>query len=727
MASDAFGLIGTVIDAKYRVDEVVGEGGFGIVYRGMRATFDDAVAIKCLKVPPHFTDDAKRLFFDRFREEGKLLSKLCRAHLSIVQVYDFGVTRAPVGAQVPYLVLEWLEGMDLEDVLAQRAAPFGEAEAMELLRPAVEAIATAHRMSIAHRDLKPGNLQLTRDEHGQRMKVLDFGIAKAMQEGETATQRATHTSSGFSAFSAKYGAPEQFLSKQYGSTGPWTDVHALGLILVHMVTGRPPLDGDDSFELFGAATAATRPTPRVRGASVSDRFEAMCGKAIALMPKDRFADAGELLGAMDAILRASKPAPPKPEVRTAKQAPASQALRAPETRLAVATFVPGQGKEQERAATAPAPTRPEAMGPATELAGALRTFVAEPARAASTEMTSAGATGPVNKGVPRWAMGPTVAGLVVLVAIVAEKVWSGKQKEREEAAALAADSARRAQAEASASAAVAASAEAKRKADEERAARDKVTGEMVKIPAGTFKMGSEDGEKDEKPAHEVVVSAFEMDRTEVTVAAYRACVEAGKCEASDTVYAPDYYKTAADVKLFSGFCNWGKTDRATHPINCVDWKQAAAFCEWAGKRLPTEEEWEYAARGTDGRKYPWGDSAPGPTLLNACGAECRVMWAKKGFTTKVMYEGTDGYEDTAPVGSFASGASPFGLQDMAGNVWEWTSSWYSADYSKNRAGTYRVYRGGGWGNDAPADVRAADRNRNAPSDRDYDLGFRCAR
>jgi formylglycine-generating enzyme required for sulfatase activity len=92
-----------------------------------------------------------------------------------------------------------------------------------------------------------------------------------------------------------------------------------------------------------------------------------------------------------------------------------------------------------------------------------------------------------------------------------------------------------------------------------------------------------------------------------------------------------------------------------------------------------------------------------------------------------MYEGTDGYEDTAPVGSFASGASPFGLQDMAGNVWEWTSSWYSEDYSKNRADTYRVYRGGGWLNVAPSSFRAALRSGLAPTDRFIFLGFRCAR
>lgn len=115
----------------------------------------------------------------------------------------------------------------------------------------------AHGMRIAHRDLKPANLYVM--SGGGRLKVLDFGIAKAMPEGETATQRATQTQSGFSSFSTGYGAPEQFQSKKYGPTGPWTDVHALGLILVEMVTGRPPLDGDAAHAPHAAARISCAP------------------------------------------------------------------------------------------------------------------------------------------------------------------------------------------------------------------------------------------------------------------------------------------------------------------------------------------------------------------------------------------------------------------------------------------------------------------------------------
>ena len=297
---DLFGLLGTTIKEQYRIDAVVGEGGFGVVYRGFHLSFERPIAIKCLKVPPHFTAEAQKLFHERFREEGRLLSMLSD-HPSIVKVFDFGITKSAAGGGVPYLVLEWLDGQELGHVLRDRGVPFSEKEALQLLRPAVDAIALAHSLGIAHRDLKPANLILAHTARGQMIKVLDFGIAKAMQEGETATQLATRTTSGFNAFSPQYGAPEQFLSKKYGPTGPWTDVHALALILVHLVSGRPPYEGETAFETIGDATSPSRPTPRMRGAQVSDQLESVCARALAPMAKDRYADASQLLAALDAI------------------------------------------------------------------------------------------------------------------------------------------------------------------------------------------------------------------------------------------------------------------------------------------------------------------------------------------------------------------------------------------------------------------------------------------
>jgi formylglycine-generating enzyme required for sulfatase activity len=248
---------------------------------------------------------------------------------------------------------------------------------------------------------------------------------------------------------------------------------------------------------------------------------------------------------------------------------------------------------------------------------------------------------------------------------------------------------------------------------------------MIAIPAGKLAMGAADGDDDEKPVHPVDVPAFCLDRTEVTVAAYTACVRRGACTpAASTV---DWPKIGdAERKLWSAFCNAG-TDRDTHPINCVDWTQADAFCRANGKRLPTEEEWEYAARGAEARLYPWGDAPPDAKHLNACGSECVSAGKTRGETWAAMYEGHDGFFGTAPVGSFPLGATPLGLVDMAGNVWEWTASVHCDYTDPKKCTTDRVNRGGGWFNDFPPDVQGANRNEAVASYRNRDLGFRCAR
>jgi formylglycine-generating enzyme required for sulfatase activity len=213
---------------------------------------------------------------------------------------------------------------------------------------------------------------------------------------------------------------------------------------------------------------------------------------------------------------------------------------------------------------------------------------------------------------------------------------------------------------------------------------------MVHIPGGTFDMGSNEGGDDEKPVHAVRLAPFSIDRTEVTVAAYAVCVGAGRC-------------TTADHGRKDA-CNAGKSDRRDHPINCVDWSQAAAYCAYAGKRLPTEEEWEYVARGPEGRIYPWGDAEPSSQLC----------WSR------------DAGQGTCAVGSHPSGASPFGVLDMAGDALEWTKSPYCSYSGGDCAESFRVVRGGSWGVLAAMAVRGGVRGKLAPSYRSHYLGFRCA-
>jgi formylglycine-generating enzyme required for sulfatase activity len=249
-------------------------------------------------------------------------------------------------------------------------------------------------------------------------------------------------------------------------------------------------------------------------------------------------------------------------------------------------------------------------------------------------------------------------------------------------------------------------------------------------------MGSKD-EDDEKPIHDVKLAPYEIDTTEVTVAAWKACEAASVCRANPVTV--EFEGLTEAEKKSAKFCNASRTDRQDHPINCVDWNDATAFCKWAGKRLPTEAEWEYAARaiksgGVDSRTFPWGKSAPDPQVVNACGTECVALLKRedlfeKDQSTDPLYKGDDAFAVTAPVASFPKGATDLGIMDMAGNVAEWVDDWYGA-YNPSAppsSGTKRAIRGGSWEQQASRRLRVTGRGKDAPTFRDITQGFRCAR
>lgn len=242
--------------------------------------------------------------------------------------------------------------------------------------------------------------------------------------------------------------------------------------------------------------------------------------------------------------------------------------------------------------------------------------------------------------------------------------------------------------------------------------------EMILVPEGPFVRGSEHGDSDEVPVRTIFQNAFLIDKYEVTVAQYRACVASGRC-------APPEKFLGAQHTYEENLCNGRRSDRDNHPINCMRWWEADQFCQWAGKRLPTEAEWEKAARGTDGRRFPWG----------AQQANC---------DRAAIDDGGDGCgrESTWPVGSFPEGVSPYGVMDMSGNVWEWVADWYARDYysmapdknpfngTRNRAESAppKVLRGGSWADQTEMIHRTANRVQYNPNTHpDYTVGFRCAK
>jgi formylglycine-generating enzyme required for sulfatase activity len=223
----------------------------------------------------------------------------------------------------------------------------------------------------------------------------------------------------------------------------------------------------------------------------------------------------------------------------------------------------------------------------------------------------------------------------------------------------------------------------------------------VAVPAGSFQMGSTTGALDEQPVHKVTGPAFQIDRTEVTNGRYAQCVSAGACS------APALQSSATRRQYF------GDARFQDFPVIQVSWTQASQFCAWTGGRLPTEAEWERAARGTsDARTYPWGDSTP----------DC----------TKANFAGCVG--DTDRVGQRPAGQSPYGVQDMAGNVWEWTADWYDASYYTRspesnpqgpETGSLKVMRGGCWVS-GTASLRSTCRKAELPGTWAPNVGFRCA-
>jgi formylglycine-generating enzyme required for sulfatase activity len=253
---------------------------------------------------------------------------------------------------------------------------------------------------------------------------------------------------------------------------------------------------------------------------------------------------------------------------------------------------------------------------------------------------------------------------------------------------------------------------------------------MVYVPGGIFWMGSSDeeidaalvvcasylpdcepGKPEESPQHEVYLDAFWVDWTEVTNAQYRRCVDAGVCgpPSETNSYTRDSY--------------YGNPEFDAYPVIRVDWHKADTYCRWAGRRLPTEAEWEKAARGTDKRIFPWGN-APDGTRLHFCDRDCPDPWKNPGVD--------DGWpNDTAPAESYLTGASPYGVLNMAGNVAEWTSSLYQAypyDAMDGRedvqADADRVLRGGSY-NVSQRNGRCASRWSVKPAMSARNLGFRC--
>ncbi|MBW2455641.1 MAG: SUMF1/EgtB/PvdO family nonheme iron enzyme [Deltaproteobacteria bacterium] len=740
-SEDPFDLCGVAIDDKYRVDTLVGRGGFGVVYRGVHIGFDEPIAVKCLKLPGELTERERDELLSRLKDEGRVLHRLSKLSSGIVQALDVGAMTTPNDQWVPYLILEWLEGETLAEYIRSRKDR-GEGahsldEALELMEPAARALAVAHQQKVAHRDVKPENIYLTEVSGQRTLKVLDFGIAKVLTQHATFTAAPAATAKQASAFTPSYGAPEQF-NKKRGATGPWTDVFALALILVELVSGERALDGDDATQLYiSAADPASRPTLRYHGVETSNAVEDVFRRALAIEPGDRYQDAGAFWDALSAAA-GQKPRvdPAQTDVSETGEFISHHDISLEPEDLSDAVIPPVKDEaeglpstKRERSARPPAPA---ARGRASSRSGKGdgRGLLDETAVTPETTVT----TDPPASS--RWV--PVVvllalAGAALLYLQLREIGLSEVDDRHTDSQRSAAPTTPTSPVPSSVRSgmplvrdggvggtSMADGAVDGPDAEPLDAALDGAGGgggagganPAVEPPEGMVLIAAGDGDAG--------AAGFFIDRVEVSTKDYQECVAAGRCVRATRVVLDELSAAALGVEGVDSTTTpeqlaaaWGKRCNATraaldHPVNCVNHGSADDYCRYRSKRLPTSTEWTLAAGGPD-RRFPWGDTQP------ECTTACYGLNGScVGIASKVA---------SCPGGARSGDITPEGVVDLAGNLAEWV-----ADPAPDKATggqPWHLLRGGSFTDEASRLVVATKRAIPAVTAH-VTVGFRCA-
>lgn len=673
--------VGAVFAKDYRVVGQLAEGGFGAVYKVEQISNGRLRALKIL----HAGVLEKAGMRERFAQEARIGAMIESEH--VVEVSAAGIDEA---TGTPWLAMELLDGETLAQMMATRSR-LGAAEVLSILEDVCDALGAAHRKGILHLDLKPENLFVAKRRlRGVTsvVKVLDFGIARIIAENRRSATVTTAIASWL------WAPPEQAMKG--AKVSPASDVWSLGLIGFHLLTGGYYWDAanvEHGAEINGMAVlvevqTGALPLASERAAQLGvaevlpGGFDGWFARCVARVAGDRYRDANDAIEGLRVVLASV----------TAGSAVVLVAQHSPTVSISAPPMAP---------ALLPAGSQTEVMvGVENRTTGGWTPTISTPPRVAlaptrqlRTTMVVLGVLG---------VGGALGVGLFRLIEKSPGRVTSPPR------VVLAARDA--------------------------RPPSPTCPSGMALIPAGAFTMGADNVEA---RRHQVRVSAFCLDYTEVTVAQYRACAARGECPAGPTTEM--FSSETSEDRLRNRECNGGRPDRDTHPMNCIDWPGSNRFCRAAGKLLPTEAQWEYAARGTDGRRNPWGDEPPDETRVNACGGECAEMLRRDfGYRGLIpQYPGNDGWTSTAPVGSYPAGRSPFGTLDMTGNVWEWTADWYG-EYATNEQadvldptgptyGVGRVYRGGSWDSRDGLWPYATFRLAQDDSFRSASVGFRCAR
>ena len=655
---------------RYHLIEPLGDGGMALVFKSRDTLLERYVALKVIRTDM-FNSAEMAQVLERFTREAKWLAGL--AHPNIVKLFDFGSFEG-----APYLVEELLPGGTLKERLG---SPLPYRQAATLLLPVARALAYAHSRGIIHRDVKPANIMFS--ETGEPM-LTDFGIAKIM----TSEQASTLTGTGIGIGTPAYMAPEQSLGQGVDARA---DIYSLGIVLYELITGRRPFQADTPMAVMYMQIKDPLPRPRLFAQDLPEKAEAVLFKALAKNPNDRYPDMNAFAAALDELADIPKVQSGFYNTETVLEGRPAGAAKSSDPVTGTSQKPQTDSSARLSSASRPAVTPPNTVArktlPIWVWIGALGLLVV----VCLVVGLAGGGFLVLSQGFSRETAVPTST-----TAFTEPTQESPQPTSTPEDIGLAA----------SPTAAAAQSISIQTRTSP----KDGMV--QVFVPAGNFLMGSTDNQVtelkancptcdflNETPQHNIYLDDFWIDRTEVTNAQYARCVAAKECQqpALDSKNSMPYY---SDPKF------------ADYPVFYINWNNAAAYCKWAGRSLPSEAQWEKAARGTNGAIYPWGDDNPNLNLLNSN--------QYIGATTKV--------------GAYATGASPYGAFDMAGNVWEWVNDWYGVNYyaespDKNPAGPSsgetRVMRGGSWFDQDPI-VRAANRGYQPFDTSQYNLGFRCA-
>ncbi len=731
-------LIGKTLKNRYRVEESLGHGGMADVYKVWDLQRDVPLAMKVLR--EDLAHDV--VFLKRFEREAKTLSKL--QHPNIVRFYGLEQDDMLV-----FMLMDYIEGESLrEEIFRNRGKGMSLDRILEIMHPVCSALNYAHQSGIVHCDLKPGNILI--DKNG-KVFISDFGIARHI-DASTSTMVGIGTPA--------YMAPE--LIKGQDPT-PQTDIYALGIVLYEMLTGgERPFTGERA-TITGTTADKVRwehlqlkPTPIEKyNSQVSSQVEEAVWRCLSKNPRERYNSTMELLDDLKKTIgekEQNKEKVEKKQPEKMAQPVAEKELKEPTKEnkprkkvsvwglvlagvvvLGMIVGIPTVNKvERNRAVQTEYTVTNKAELQTTASSEVTNTYISSDrvnnvewecvyqVQNGDTlgqifsrfnlnfsleqdsfyyyeycEFNGSNSTCSWKRQVDNYNKIYPEIWLIINSHEEGKNGWESESclsgggfiyflTNLEET---------------QSSDPIDTITPVYEIGSTMVSLKDGMA--MVYIPEGEFLMGSEDGDSDEKPEHTVYLNAYWIDQTEVTNAQYQQCVKDGACSSP--------YRSSS----YSRNNYYGNSTYADYPVIYVNWNQANDYCEWAGRRLPTEAEWEKAARGTDGRTYPWGEESPNADLAN--------------YNINVG--------DTTEVGSYPAGASPYGTLDMAGNVWEWVADWYGGSYYDSSplenpqgpaSGDYRVVRGGSW-DLHEGYLRTANRLNLVYDNSYYSYpGFRCA-